>query len=181
MDPNQQNPQEEPVKANDAQPAVTPATSHATWMSKEDYEKAVAARVAAEQASQNKTSYGKLIKQSSVVLAVLIIAVVALSFSPLGELLPVITKEAESGSRGYMPASPVIGLLYLAITITICFQIGVGIAAARKNRRNKPGKGLLAVVAIIVTIGIFGGGPILFAPLILLALITCNFNPCQGT
>lgn len=172
MEPNQQSPQE-PPEAN--------ATSHAKWISKEEYEKAAAERAAAEQVSQKKTPYGKLLKRASITLAFLILAVVVCSFQPIGELLPTITKEAGSSGRGYMPASPVMGLLYLAIGLTILFQIGVGIAAATKNIRNISGKGLLTAGAIIAAIGLLGGGPILFAPLILLALITCNFNPCQGT
>ena len=172
MEQNQQ-----PQPRDDEQPEIPTQQ----WVSKDEYNKAAAAKDAAEQASQKKTPYGKLIKRASITLAVLIIAVIICSFEPVGELLPTITKEAGSSGRGYLPASPVIGLLYLAIAITICFQIGVGIAAATKNIRNISGKGLLTAGAIIVAIGILGGGPILFAPLVLIALITCNFNPCQGT
>lgn len=149
------------------------------WVTKETYEAEEAARELDVARKTDRLYYGPQLHALLVIQGIIFSVIIVFTFTPLGAMLPTITKEGR-----YSPASPVIGILYALILILFLAQIIIFIMrwARRGFEFKKPNAGgwILIVLAIVATL--FSGGFGLFLlPLIAISLVVCNFNPCAGT
>lgn len=173
MDPNQQNPQEEPVKTSDIEPLATPDVA---WVGKDEYDKKEAEKEAKEQSYRRVLK--KRVRLASLILAFSVIALILIFATPLGSILPSFHPDpADPGSRA-ITASPVVGIVVAAAAISYIMLILDG-GNLLKQRTKGSGKVKFLVSALLV-LGLF----VIFNPIsiiFVLFLVFCNITVCVGT
>lgn len=170
MDPNRQNPQEEPVKTSDIEPSATPDVA---WVGKDEYDKKEAEKEAKEQSYRYVLE--KRVRLASLGLAFSVIALILIFATPLGSILP--SFHPGAGSRA-IPASPLVGIaIAVAVISYVMLILDSGSLLRRRNNSSGKMKFLISSLVVLALLVVFNPISIVF----ILFLVFCNITVCVGT